>query len=1542
MSETSFNSEYTINSFVKLINDFKKSLYNVNYVNKLIDQHKDEIIAAQQKYINDPTFVGNGYSDIIRPYMDKKYINFTNNTNDNNGRVNLFIEKIVLNDWESGFQYYSSSIPMQENKLFSDDYWKSYIPTSTDFYLVDGAEQNLYNIIKSTGISKNNYLNSMLKINPNLTSVYQFDVRETPSGLVIVIRLLRKDILSNDWLNICDSVKIFPYFNNANTIKNISFINEIVKLISNLLFQLESTQWNNTDLVKEIWEFNNTSFVNGLTCLKSYEYPNWTGKNITDCYIPNSNIYLSESLNQLFTDLYLYYPSLSEGELAFSTYNINGNNVISICKVDTFQGKTCVKEVKLDLNSYVTKNNILGDTIITGNIKIIDTNPDNNNIKILETDNQKQVTSIYTKVGINQQLHEVEGFLDIDNLSKSKILDVVDNIAVLNNTTYNVVEEIQTDISNNVPFTISPDYVNDVVVFKVPILNKISETDIQFLYKPSNILKTKFAKDSFLKIQLIVNEINRMETEINNYQTQEGKKLVMSFVELLNDREYYYVCSLKAMFQNNEIYFVMSYLLVQDIMLDKSYTQLFTKLINGFSSSNRLLNYSILVVELPEIYAALQKGDSVNSFTNYIQNSEFSNRFGMLSDPYVFCIQYFAGNKLDGSEDKYLFAENYPQWNGQFLKNVFLPGTDILLTNVSIKSLTYYQNKYGLYKNSQNFITHYLFEEGEKVSFYNKIMIKGKEYVIGTGIHLSNYIDLSILSSGDNQLSGNLYLKDIDNKNVFGVDTQYKKIVNMYSTGIGTEYPNTILDVKDSGLTEILNIIRDLAYKSHGLNLNTYLIKNLPVFDASNVDYTINKYFIDPYGEVGKGYSQNKDNYYALGLAPMNDNPNNFMNIYTWLYRNWDNTKYANINDKNNKNIINHVIDAQLNSYKTQYMIENFQIINTIDWTYGKKIVQSRVIKNNSNVELYTLRNGTNIGSYDLKYNNNSNTSLFFDYIKYMNLYLQDFLIRYKNINTTTISNYKSVSDTYKIISETIPVSQFGLKKIVVDFQNFTSNIKIYDIDFNTQVVSGNDSNQTIYELLDTNVRSKYLIMITNIIQIYAKNNPNKQIFNKDDYGIINLEDNYVDFMSLFYCSDVTFDLSNNPISVSLISLELQLNSVIQPSVDIKGDVRISGDTYFYNSNTGTDFVSIDTDQSFFGIGTNQRYANYNLKMTTFTNYRLSQQHFIVSGSSFPVSVIERFSEIEPIRDPSSNQIIVPNPDTQGNSFTPKVGQVNRRSSNYFTIKEMYDNSNRWTSNIINGPYATPEGIYQQSFKYGVASSFEIQDSTNIIFQLGNMGMGLDNVDNNGLPETGFYIAFNDFTPDGIGGTRVPLYLNNDGVLNVDQIKLGMNPIDPSNNILLSASNEDLKINNKPLQNIINDNIQTTLSSSSGINVKSLKVNDVSLNTIINNEIQTTLSDINGVNVNGINLKDQADEYGTTLLLNNIFSRLYINGTMLEDIIKSEIEKQFQARFYRTNNNTELHFKDYENVPNIENNYYDFQIGIGDGTLSGAPGVSPD
>jgi len=327
------------------------------------------------------------------------------------------------------------------------------------------------------------------------------------------------------------------------------------------------------------------------------------------------------------------------------------------------------------------------------------------------------------------------------------------------------------------------------------------------------------------------------------------------------------------------------------------------------------------------------------------------------------------------------------------------------------------------------------------------------------------------------------------------------------------------------------------------------------------------------------------------------------------------------------------------------------------------------------------------------------------------------------------------------------------------------------------------------------------LLMIINIKSIYSKNNIKPQLFSEGDYGIINTEDNFVDFLSLFYCSQVSAS------SVTLISIELQINTIIQPSIDIRGDLRIKGDTYFHNNNTNTDFVSIDTDDSFVGIGTNIRYVNYNFNAITTTNNDLSKHHFIVSGNKYPVSVTERLAEIQPERD-SDNKITNYPEDALG-YFTNRVGTVVRRKSNYYSIKEMNEYSKKYTEIALKGPY---EGK-RQITRYGIDYGFEIQDSSNISADLGTIHMVIDDVDEvNNIILPGFGIEFSD-TLNGIHSVREVMYINNGGVMNVDQIKLGMDPTTSSNNVLLSASTNDLLVNSEPLTDIINNKINDKINS---------------------------------------------------------------------------------------------------------------------------------
>ena len=156
MKKTEFNGKIQIDKVVIFLNDFKKGMYDVNYINKLITQNSNDIII-------------NNYNSVIRPFIDKKYINFVNNSNDNINRHDFYISKIDLNNWENGLNYYSSRFPSIENVKYSDNIYKTFSPNSNNIFIVDGADPLLYSTAKKANLSKIKYINDCLKINPNLS-----------------------------------------------------------------------------------------------------------------------------------------------------------------------------------------------------------------------------------------------------------------------------------------------------------------------------------------------------------------------------------------------------------------------------------------------------------------------------------------------------------------------------------------------------------------------------------------------------------------------------------------------------------------------------------------------------------------------------------------------------------------------------------------------------------------------------------------------------------------------------------------------------------------------------------------------------------------------------------------------------------------------------------------------------------------------------------------------------------------------------------------------------------------------------------------------------------------------------------------------------------------------------------------------------------------------------------------------------------------------------------------------------------------------------
>ena len=1293
-----FQNNITIDQVILSINAFKTSIYNVNYLTNLINKYSNEIIKA------------NDYNSVLKPIIEKEFYN-------NSDYFWLYQVSNKHNDLDT--------------KLYLN--WKNG-NSWTNKYVKQLVNDPSYNLLINQNNLCTDILNNYISNNSNTTNFYYNDISIWADGLGLYFNYFTKDLLDNNkWIRITSFIYLFPYLPNTNNINDFSpqYLNLINYISSNI------NNWTST-IDNNVWQFDDPVNFAVLKCISSEQNPEWNGQLITSCNIPGSDEDISNIIYSIIVDLFYNYPKLFIGQYAISTYQINNINYISIILVDidpSNSSKLVIRQKQINLNIIFNNQfDIHNDLNINGSLNL--TTYDNQSI--IKTDSVNKITCFNNKIGINEQPYQVSGLLDINNISNNSFLTLLSTFTPMQNYTYNYVNILfntSYNILNN-KVDLSKIINNDlIIVFKSPIQNIILKSDITFLYTSVNgpFSSNKFNDDSFSKISQIVNEINKMIPEIK-YVDINGST-IFSFVELLNDTNYYYMNSIRAFinYNTNEIYFVMSPLNVNSIMINPSFTSLFTRLINALSGLNRMINYSILVIKRPEILQQILKGDSLNSFTAYISNSEyFSNRFGM-NNTYISFSTAFPNNDDNG----YTFHELFPQWNLQNYNNLYILNTDTLVGNIFNGIISQFENLYGNNSINQNFIINYIWVKLEKVTVVNYIDINNTKYCIISGINLSDYISKSILSNGDVISAGQFSVEDNNNKSIFKVDTVKKTISNMYRVSIGKLEPLASLDVNDSGINDVLNLIDTMAYQYNNLN------NNISKITASNIE-TVVPTFIDQ--TTNLPIIQTIGNYYFIIISNTNY-PAESLTKYSWLYPNWVNSKLNEVVDPSNQTSLNNIIISTTSRILSNLLFDNSDNINIFEFLFGTKIFITRNILLDDNV-LYTIGTGVNLQNFNLRYNTNKNVSLFVDAINTFNTYFQYIIATINNIDITTLPNYTSVNNNLNLMSNIYPFSSATFKKIVVNSTNLyqtTITTMFYEFDTHT-LITGTDTIKLINEP-DSNIRFKYINFVIRLNEFY--NN-----LKKSDNGIVQFEDENVDYFGLFYAID----------STTFLCLDYQINNIIYPAVDVRGDLRIKGDFVIKDINNETsndNYLSIDPTLKFVGINTDQRYINYpyTFDVNSTTNVYSSQHHVYISKDTNPLLCCERIAE-------NPTDIVNPNISSPLNNykfFRSFSAETIRRKSNLYTVQEMYDYAQANASINKNGA------------KYGVEISVEITDKNDYTSFIGNFGMVIDSLDSNGVIRPGFIARAYDVDPKTLiyKTPRPILYVDYASTLHVDNIVVG-------------------------------------------------------------------------------------------------------------------------------------------------------------------------
>ena len=182
-------------------------------------------------------------------------------------------------------------------------------------------------------------------------------------------------------------------------------------------------------------------------------------------------------------------------------------------------------------------------------------------------------------------------------------------------------------------------------------------------------------------------------------------------------------------------------------------------------------------------------------------------------------------------------------------------------------------------------------------------------------------------------------------------------------------------------------------------------------------------------------------------------------------------------------------------------------------------------------------------------------------------------------------------------------------------------------------------------------------------------------------------------------------------------------------------------------------YVFIDPTTCYIGIGTNKQTVKYNDEYSTTKNHNL--QHVVVKSHNYPNIVSSRIAE-QPNQPENNNYYY----------FDQFSCATMRRESEIYTFKEMFKESEIGSD------------VNQIPQRYGGDISFEITDKTQTTCEIGNVGMVIDKIDEEGNIYGGLSVktipnidTINSKETTKPGNTI--MYVSSEGLLHISGVMLG-------------------------------------------------------------------------------------------------------------------------------------------------------------------------
>jgi hypothetical protein len=1336
---------------------FIRSISKINFAISCIDQYRKEINHEQN------------YAKVLRPIFASK---FTDNSIDSNGYVSAIQTRHVSDNRLPKILFFEAD-ETQDNL---DNYQGKYAYLNNLRKDLELATSSDFNEIISTarGMSIDNN-------DVGLEVVYTIHLYVWNNGVKISIVAAIPDILhtagnkidiNNGYIKLYSGFNLTPIMGKYKTVDDIptlylEYLNTIRRAFKNFYH----AKYGNADAGKQgtIYQFGPVASFNKLRVISSHDYSTWNGKLISECYIPGSNINMPKVIYQINDELNKNYTGMHADEIVMVQYAIGDDYYTGVIKMinDTTNDITGLgyQIISIKIDDIISPAaTFSGDIDVQGNLQVssYDKQP------IIITDNTRRITTFHDKVGINQHAYEVDALLDVDNLTKQDVLELFTRTTSDAVNSSDIMEYIRTNTSSvsEIPSLFDAsgalfDYKYQCSVFTSELKYIITKKDI---IGRNDFDIHKWSPGTFSRIQQLVKEVKQMSSE---YTSAKDDSFMFTFVELFENSDLlWFFATIKAIILKDAsggeiLIFVLTKIDVTSKMNDPSYTNTMSSVVDYISRINRNLNYNILLFKNTDTKSpsVLYNTDGTFLIDRYNQekqnNPYFSRGFDLLPESYMFF--------YDTSNNVFKYHGNFIEWSGN---SGYECWSNSLNAGRVLEDITHQLSiKYNGVSNG-NFCVKYIWAGLQKITFVHKTKIGEKEYIIGSGVGIKSILNRSLKVRGEGSFSGDFIVNDAYDNVIFKVDNVNRTISNAYNVGVGTTTPQSMLDVKD---TSVQDVIDEAAIRINQLKLMNPILDAMRSSEFSEANQTYNLTTDPTYKQYTVVYKIDMSTLHAEDVTV----------VYHQLHTEWNQHTLGKLlgNAVENRSLLQKMITFLQETLDSEMIFDGNYFIRIFNHTiYGDTNVGHAIVKSHEG-STYIYTHNTSLLNYNVRYALSRSVDKLFETREYISKATANLWRQVKGKPTTNFQEGQNV--LYSLMQRNEDIKKY-IYQVTFDVNDPVNPDKIYFAYMGFTDTSMPTIAMTQLSNCQNDIIRKFIHMINATVKMY------NGVPIKPGYLLsVVYEDNRNDYLAVSRC----FSVSEK--TVTLIVPEFCLQDVLKPALSVVGDAKVMGDIMI--SDASGNFVSIDPVQKFVGINTDDRIINYPDRIyTTTTNAddpligKYDAKHHVhVKGKTYPVMVSERIQEISKHEN-----------DLKPQYFGTCSGFTVKRTSELYDFEDIDYYAQKQNKNEALDPVT--------KVKYGPDISFEVCDKTNRTVELGNVQMTVDDTETkngNTYLKGGFGVQVIDPPTklDALSTNRNIMYVDNGGTLFINKINLGGNilSVDDKGNLKINLGGNILSVDDK-------------------------------------------------------------------------------------------------------------------------------------------------